>query len=177
MTASDPAWQFFAILQNEVDPKSVDRSLARGEALDAVLDEVLVDPSADRNLLRNRFGSLCRNRLSKQTHRRAIDADRFRATHRRGGTGFGSILLSPPARNVVDDIAYAQITDLIRTVLDEDEFRLLLDIADGDSYADLVRDRNITISNLKSKVFRARQKIRNSRISTPLQCGFAALGM
>ena len=171
MSESDPAWQFFAALQSEADPQSFDRSLARDEALDAVLDEILTDPAPDRNLVRKRFHSLCRNRLSKYSHRRALDRGRFRATHRRGGTDFGGVLLAPPARSVFDQIAYDQLTDLVRTVLPEEEFRLLLEIADGDSYADMAHNRRITVSSLKSKTFRIREKVRNSRISATLRCG------
>ena len=47
MSESIPAWQFFAALQSESDPQSVDRSSARDEALDVVLDEVLADPAPD----------------------------------------------------------------------------------------------------------------------------------
>lgn len=171
MNECNPAWQLFAALQSEADPQSVDRSLARDEALDTVLDEVLTDPAPDKDLVRKRFYSLCRNRLSKHNHRRALDRDRSRATHRRGGTDIGSVLLTPPARNVFDQIAYAQLTDLILTVLPEEEFQLLLQIADGDTYADMARSRNRTVSSLKSKAFRIREKVRNSRISATLRCG------
>ena len=171
MTASNPAWQLFADLQNESDPQTIDRSSARDEALDVVLDEVLMNPASDKNLICKRFYSLCRNRLSKHIHRRALDRCRSHGTHRRGGTDFGSLLLSAPATSVVDQIAYSQMTDLIRTVLLEEELRLLLEIADGDSYVELARDRNITVSSLKSKAFRLREKVRNSRILAALHRG------
>src|SRR5258708_21083153 len=106
MSESDPAWQFFAALQREADPQSIDRSSARDEALDVVLDEVLTDPAPDGELVRKRYYSLCRNRLSKNKHRRALDRRRFRASHRRGGTDFGSVLLTAPARSVFAPIAY-----------------------------------------------------------------------
>jgi DNA-directed RNA polymerase specialized sigma24 family protein len=121
--------------------------------------------------VRKRFHSLCRNRLSKQNHRRALDRERFCATDRRGGNNIGSVLLSPPVRGVFDQIAYSQLIDLLRTVLPEEEFWLLLEIADGDSYANIARSRKITVSRLKSKAFRIREKVRNSRISATLYCG------
>jgi len=171
MSESNPAWQLFAALQSEADPQSIDRSLARDEALDTVLDEVLTEPAPDRDLVRKRFDSLCRNRLSKHRHRRALDRDRFRASHRRGGSDFGSVLLTAPARSVFDQIVYGQLADLIRTVLPEEEFRLLLEIGEGHNYADMARDLNITVSSLKSKAFRAREKVRNSKICALLRHG------
>ena len=169
MSDGNPAWQFFAALQGEADPQSIDRSLARDEALDAVLDEILTDPVQDKDLIRKRFHSLCRNRLSKYRHRRALDRHRDRGTHRRGGTDFGSVLLTAPTPSVSNQIAYGQMTELIRTVLTEEELRLLLEMADGHSYADLARDRDVTISSLKSKAFRIREKVRESRISATLR--------
>ena len=125
----------------------------------------------DEDLLRKRYYSLCRNRLTKHNHRRALDRRRFRGTHRRGGTDFGSVLLTAHAPTVFDHVAYKQLTDLIRTVLPEEELRLLLEIADGHSYAEMARVRNLTIAGLKSKAFRIREKVRNSRISAALRCG------
>jgi hypothetical protein len=171
MSACDPAWQFFAALQREADPKSVDRSSARDEALDVVLDEVIADPASDGELLQKRYHSLRRNRLSKLNNRRALDRLRSRSTHRRCGSDIGSVLLMAPARSVVDQIAYRQFTDLIRTVLPEDDFVLLSDVADGEKYADLALDRGTTVSSLKSKAFRIRETVRNSSISASLRRG------
>lgn len=171
MSECDPAWQFFAALQGEADPQSIDRSLARDEALDVVLDEVLTDPAPDGDLVRKRYYSLCRNRLSKLNNRRALDRLRCRGTHRRGGGDIGSVLLMAPARSVFDQIAYGQLTDLIRTVLPEEDFVFLLEIADGQRYADTARDGNMTVSGLKSKAFRIREKVRNSGISATLRQG------
>ena len=176
MTASDPAWEFFAAVQSEADPQSIDRSTARDEALDVVLAEVVTHPATDGELVRKRFYSLCRNRLSKRVHRRALDLSRCRSTHRRAGTDFGSLLLTAPTRSVIDQIAYGQLIALIGTVLSGDELQLLLDLADGRSYADLARDRDITVSSLKSKAFRMREKVRNSRISAALRRSNAAAG-
>src|SRR6266571_832264 len=98
MNEDSPAWRLFATLQTESNPSSIDRSLARDEALDVVLDEIVSKPATDQQVLRKRFSSLCRNRLSKLKNRRALDRQRFRSTHRRGGTDFGSILLMASAR-------------------------------------------------------------------------------
>jgi len=166
-----PAWLFFADLQSEADPQSIDRSSARDEALDVVLDEVIANPDPDGELVRKRYYSLRRNRLSKLNNRRALDRLRCRSTHRRCGSDIGSALLMAPARDVVDQIAYAQLTDLIRTVLADDDFMFLLDVADGEAYADMARDRNMTVSGVKSKAFRIRDKVRNSSISTTLRRG------
>jgi hypothetical protein len=171
MSECNPAWQFFASLQGEADPQSIDRSSARDEALDVVLDEVLTDPAPDGDLLRKRYFSLCRNRLSKLKNRRALDRLRSRGTHRRGGTDIGSVLLMAPPRSVFDQIAYGQLVDLIRTVLPEEDFVFLLEIADGQRYADMARDHKMTISGLKSKAFRVREKVRNSSISATLRRG------
>ena len=174
MRDGNPAWQLFAALQDEADPQHIDRLSARDEALDAVLDEVLTNPVPDKDLVRKRFHSLCRNRLAKHSHRRALDRHRSRGTRRRGGTDFGSVLLTAPAPSVFNQIAYGQITDLIRKVLTEEDLTLLLEIGDGHSYADLARDRNVTVSSLKSKAFRIREKVRKSRISAVLRCGLPA---
>src|SRR5207244_813359 len=116
MSECDPAWQFFAALQDEAEPQSIDRSSARDEALDVVLDEVLADPAPDGDLVRKRYYSLCRNRLSKLNNRRVLDMLRCRGTHRRGGSDIGSVQLMAQAPSVLDQIAYRQLTDLIRTV-------------------------------------------------------------
>lgn len=166
-----PAWQFFAALQSEADSQSIDRSSARDEALDVVLDEVLTEPAPDGEMVRKRYYSLRRNRLSKLNNRRALDRLRCRSTHRRCGSDIGSVLLMAPARDVVDQIAYGQLTELIRTVLPDDDFMFLLDVADGEAYADMARDRNMTVSGVKSKAFRVREKVRNSRISATLRHG------
>ena len=41
----------------------------------------------------------------------------------------------------------------------------------GPDAIDMARDRNISISSLKSRAFRVREKVRNSRISVALYCG------
>jgi hypothetical protein len=168
MSDDNPAWQLFAALQNEADPQSIDRSTARDEALDVVLDEIVSAPVTNEITVRKRYYSLCRNRLSKQINRRAIDRRRFRSTHRRGGTDFGSVLLTPPADTACDDVAYKQLLNLISAVLLKEEVLLLLEITEGDNYAEMARARKITVSGLKSKVFRIRQKVRNSRIFAAL---------
>jgi hypothetical protein len=169
MSDANPAWQLFAALQNEGDPQSIDRSNARDEALDVVLDEIVSAPVTDEITIRKRYYSLCRNRLSKLNNRRAIDRRRQRGTHRRNGTDFGSVLLTAPASTVCDHLAYKQLLDLISTVLLKEEVLLLLEIAEGHNYAEMARDRRITVSGLKSKAFRIRQKVRNSRIFAALK--------
>ena len=160
----NPAWQAFAALQCEADPQSIDRSSARDEALDVVLDEIVSDPAMDQDTLRKRYYSLCRNRLSKLNNRRAIDRRRCRGTHRRGGTEFGGVLLTAPERTIVDRLAYEQMVGLIHTVLADEEVALILEIADGAAYAELAKDRSTTVSSLKSKAFRIREKVRTSGI-------------
>ncbi|MFZ0277107.1 MAG: ATP-binding protein [Candidatus Sulfotelmatobacter sp.] len=128
-------------------------------------------PIPVEDLVRKRYYSLRRNRLSKLNNRRALDRLRCRGTHRRCGSDIGSVLLMAPARDVVDQIAYGQLTDLIRTVLPDDDFMFLLDAADGEAYADMARDRNMTVSGVKSKAFRVREKVRNSAISATLRHG------
>ena len=170
MDESDPAWDLFAALQREADPQSIDRSLARDEALDEILNEVVTNPAPDTHHLRKRYNSLCRNRLSKQKHRRELDRLRSRATHRRGGSDFGSVLLTAPDPDAFNEVAYQRLTDLLRTVLLEEELALLLEIANGNSYADMAHNRNMTVPSLKSRVFRVRKKVRNSRLSPALRC-------
>lgn len=169
MSDGNPAWQLFAALQNEADPQSIDRSSARDEALDVVLDEIVSAPVADESTIRKRYYSLCRNRLSKQNNRRSVDRRRNRGTHRRGGTDSGAVMLGTPVRTVVDDLAYDQSLDLIRSVLPEQELKLLLEIADGHDYDEISRAHNMSVSGLKSKAFRIREKVRNSRISDALR--------
>jgi DNA-binding CsgD family transcriptional regulator len=76
-----------------------------------------------------------------------------------------------PAHTVVDSLSYREVTDLIATVLSKEDLRLLLEIADGDRYADIARDHNMSVSCLKSKAYRIREKLRKSRVSAALQCG------
>jgi DNA-directed RNA polymerase specialized sigma24 family protein len=167
MSDPNPSWQFFAALQLEADPKSVDRSLAREEALSAVLNEIITDSGIDS--LRKRFDSLNRNRTTKQHNRRAVIKNYFRSTHRRGGKEFGNLLLTVPAHTVFDRLAYEQLTKLISTVLSKEELSLLLDIAEGQRYAEIARHWNMTVSSLKSKAFRIREKLQRSKISAVLK--------
>lgn len=171
MTASHPAWHSFAILQTAVDPLSIDRSLARDEALDAVLADVEADPAYNEDAFKKRFYSLCRNRRSKQISRRKLEARRFRPTHRRAGAADGAVMLTPPVPSVVDQIAYEQLTALILAVLPREDFQILLEIADGHSYADMARARNTTLSALKARAFRVRERVRNSPIAPVLRSG------
>src|ERR1019366_1725829 len=127
------------------------------------------DPAADQHILRKRCYSLCRNRLSKQNNRRALDVQRFRSTHRRDGKDFGGLLLTAPVPTVLNQLAYAQLEQLVRTVLPEEELMVLLAIAAGSSYAEIARDHDMTVSGLKSKAFRIREKLRSSRISAALR--------
>ena len=166
----NPAWQAFAALQCEADPQSIDRSSARDEALDVVLDEIVSDPAMDQDTLRKRYYSLCRNRLSKLNNRRAIDRRRFRGTHRRGGMDVGAAMLVTPRRTVADSLVYQETLDLIRTVLPEPELKLLMEIADGHHYDDLACSHHMTVSAMKSKAFRIREKVRTSRIAETLRC-------
>jgi len=169
--ANNPDWHVYAALHGEADPQTIDRSLARDAALDAVLAEFNGETTPDPELTRKRYRSLCRNRLSKQNNRRALDLRRFRSTHRRGGTDFGSIVLIAQARTVVDEMVYQQMMALIGTLLADEELALLLEIADGHAYTKLARGRNMTVSSLKSKTFRIREKVRNSRIIATLRQG------
>ena len=172
MSDGIPAWQFFAALQSEADTQSIDRSFARDEALDVVLDELTADPaSIDGAAIRKRYYSLCRNRLTKQKNRRAVDRRRMRESRRRGGSEFGSVILTAPTRTTVDDVAYGQLTALIRAVLPDEEFALLLEIAEGQSLAEIALDRGMTVASLKSKAFRIREKVRSSSIAASLRHG------
>ena len=98
----------------------------------------------------------------------AHDRLRSNAAHRRGGTS-RSVLLTAPEPTVFDQLAYSQLTTLIRTVLSEEELRLLVQIADGHSYADIASNHNMTVPGLKSKASRVREKVRNSGISAVLR--------
>lgn len=169
MNDTDPPWQFFSALQRESDPQSIDRSLARDEALDAVLDEIIRDPEADKDLLRKRFDSLRRNRFSKQSNRRTLIKRQFRGTQRRNGMEFGNALLITPTNTVFERLAYNQLTDLISTVLSKEDLELLLEIVEGHRYSDIAAEHNTTVSGLKSKAFRMREKVRKSPISSILQ--------
>lgn len=171
MTESHPAWHSFAILQSAVDPLSIDRSLARDEALDAVLADLEADPTCGEEALKKRFYSLRRNRRSKQISRRKLEARRFRPTHRRATAPDAAVALMPPARCVIDQIAYEQLTALILTVLPPEELQILLEIADGHSYAEMASARHTTLSSLKSRAFRVREKVRSSAIAPVLRSG------
>jgi len=171
LTASHPAWHSFAILQSAVDPLFIDRSLARDEALDALLADVEADPACNEDAFKKRFYSLCRNRRSKQISRRKLEGRRFRPTHRRAGATDAAVTLVPPAPSVIDQIAYEQLADLILTVLPREDSQILLEIADGHTYADMAQARNTSLSSMKSRAFRVREKGRNSPIAPVLRNG------
>jgi DNA-directed RNA polymerase specialized sigma24 family protein len=159
-------------LQSEADhPQSIDRSHARDEALDVVLDEITSAPTRDEALMRRRYYSLCRNRLSKQNNRRAVDRRCSRSAHRRGGSEFGGMVLTVPTRSSFDQAAFAQLTALIRTLLPEEDFALLVEIADGHTLAEMASERRVTVASLKSRAFRIREKVRSSSIAATLYHG------
>jgi hypothetical protein len=90
MEENSPAWASYAQIQLSNDPESIDKSLARDEALDAVLNDIVADPTAGTESTTRRFYSLCRNRLSKQRRRRQIDSLPFKSDRRRGGWNGGA---------------------------------------------------------------------------------------
>jgi hypothetical protein len=165
----NPSWQFFYALQREDDPNSVDRSLARDEALGVILDEIANNVAADQDFLRIRFQSLRRSRISKENKPRALIQRHFRGTRRRGGVEFGNELLMVQGETGFDALSNEQLAEMIGTVLSNEELKLLLEVADGEKYSDLAREHNTTVSSLKSRTFRIRARIRKSRISATLR--------
>jgi len=162
MVPSDLAWRVIAALQREADSPTIDRSLAREEAFDVVLAETVVNPNPNPDKISKRFQSLCRNRQNKHAHRRQLEMESFRPTHRRGGTDFGHVTLTRPAPTVLNNLITDQLMLLIRAELSQEEFAILMEIADGDSYGDIACSRGLTVTSLKSRVLRARNKVRNS---------------
>ena len=158
-------WTVFADHQ-QTDPCSIDQSLAREEALTAILEEITNDPSISAERTRMRFASLCRNRSSKYRHRRHLERHLARPSHKR--CGFGSLPLTPPDPDVFQKIAWAEHVELVRGVLSKLEFRLLWEIAEGNSYSDAARELRISVTSVKAKVFRTRERVRKGAIGQVL---------
>jgi hypothetical protein len=169
MDIDDPLWVTFSKLQNSPDPQTIDKSLAREEALNAVLEDVLTASNLDAGRVSKRFRSVCRNRLSKQRLRRTIDRDRLRSPQRRCGIDFGPTPLTSPIQSPFDLSAANQLIDLLSTVLSADDLRLITEIADGRTYSDVARVQRRSVASIKAKVFRARERVRTSTIAPVLR--------
>ena len=161
-------WTVFARLQEDTEPNSIEQSLGREEALDEVLDEIVANPSISEDRICRRFRSLSRNRRAKYSHRRCLEQNRVRPSCRRGGRDFGSSSLQPVAPDVFDQIARDELVMLVRSVLSEDDFRLLWEIAEGMSYRNAARTWAISVACLKARVFRIREQARVSAVGQAL---------
>jgi hypothetical protein len=170
MEENSPAWASYAQIQLSNDPESIDKSLARDEALDAVLNDIVADPTAGTESTTRRFYSLCRNRLSKQRRRRQIDRLPFKSDRRRGGVEFGGAPTTLAAHDPLHQLAHAQLVGLLRTVLPNEDVGILLELADGYSYSEMAQARGRTVPSLKAKVFRIRKRVRKSGIAGDLDC-------
>ena len=162
-------WTAFADLQESNDPSSVDQSLGREEALDKVLDEVVANPSISEERIYRRFGSLSRNRRSKYCHRRNLEQNRARPSCRRGSRYFGSSSPQTVAPDLLEQVARADLVRLVRSVLPEDDFGLLWEIAEGTSYRDAARARAISVASLKALVFKIRERVRTCAVGQVLR--------
>ncbi len=173
MPAEPPVpWTVFSEIQENNDPSSVDQALGREEALDQILDEIVANPSVSEERIYKRFRSLSRNRRSKYCYRRDLDWNRGRPDRRRGGQYFSSPSFQSPAPNVFDvfeDIARAELVTLVRSVLPQEDFHLLWEIAEGISYRDLAYARAVSIATIKARVFRIRERIRTSAVGEALR--------
>jgi hypothetical protein len=58
---------------------------------------------------------------------------------------------------------------LVRSVLSEDDFGLLWEIAEGMSYRDAARARAISVASLKATAFRLRERVRISAVGQVLR--------
>lgn len=170
MVAIDLAWQVIAALQLEADSPTIDRSRAREEAFDVVLAETLADPTPNPDKADKRFRSLCRNRQSKHEHRRELEQNLYRPGYRRGGSDFGHAILTVPARTVLDELICDQLTLVVRAELSKEEFEMLMEIADGASYDEMAQSRGLTTASLKSRILRARNKVRKGPNAAMLRC-------
>ena len=166
---SSVRWTAFAALQESTEPQSIDQSLGREEALTEVLGDIIGNSSISEDRIRRRFATLSRNRTSKYRHRRNLERDSARSSYRRGGRYFGSSPLRPPTPDISDEIAWAELVTLVRSVLPERDFQLLCEIAEGKSYRDLAHDRMISVASTKAKVFRIRKRVRMSSVGQALR--------
>lgn len=170
MPAESPnSWVVFSHLQKNYDPVSADLALAREEALDEVLNEITLNPTISEERLVRRFRSLCRNRRSKQSHRRYLEQKRCRPCCRRNGRYVTGMPPDPFTSDVFESVAIAELLVLVRRALAVDDFQLLWEIAVGVSYCDAARERGVSVPCLKARLFRIRNQVRMSAIG-PVVC-------
>ena len=162
-------WTTFAALQERTEPQSIDQSLGREEALTEVLGDIIGNPSISEDRIRRRFATLSRNRTSKYRHRRNLERDSARPSHRRGGRYLESSSLWPPVPDVSEQIAWAELVGLVRSVLPEHDFQLLWEVAEGESYRNLACEQGTSVASTKAKIFRARKRIRMSAVGQRLR--------
>jgi len=161
-------WAVFANLQNATEPRSMDQSLGREEALNEVLNEITTIPSAisDERILK-RFVNLCGNRSTKYRHRRKLDEKRSRPAYKRGGCFFVPAIRSG-ALDISEKIALSELVTLVQRALPEQDFQLLRNIAEGDSYCEISSEHGVSTACIKARVFRIRERIKRSPLGQML---------
>jgi hypothetical protein len=148
-------WEVLARLQSQSDPRTTHaRSLGREEAFEGVLDDLLNHRIlAEAEQIERRFNNLCANRATKY-RRRACLLRRWRVGQRHDGP-------DPSERLLTQDLI-----EHVRRAISANDYRYLLQLAEGRSYAQVATWHSMREGNLRSRVCRARACARSALTET-----------
>lgn len=142
-------WEVLARLQSKSNPRTTHAwALAREEAFEATLDDLLnhrILPEAQ--VIERRFDHRCANRATKHRRRDRL----LRGWGRR---------LCPANFHPSDRLMTQESVACVRSALPAVDFCCLLELAEGHSYADVADRHGLNEGNLKSRVCRARARVR-----------------
>jgi hypothetical protein len=144
-------WEAFARLQSQSNPRTVHaRSAGREEAIETVLDDLVACRIPfEAQVIERRFDHLCANRATK--HRRRARLLRGRSSQQR-----------PQVLNPCRTFAVRHLMERIREVVQARDYRYLLELAEGRSYAEVAARHGLNEGTLKSRVARAREQARKA---------------
>ena len=157
-------WGVFHRLQAIGSSRRVDsQTLGRDEALTALSDKFGTgcDP-LDPDSVQRQFDRLRVNRTAK--YRRRVQLDRQIAENTQ------TIL---PAQHT-QVVAIKELAELLHRETPEADWQILRMLADGFTYREIADQQGLSITNLKSRVFRVRCRLRSSPTGRQVQGALAA---
>lgn len=150
MTTLPAAWACYARVQRDADRFQIsNRYWATDEAADVALD-LIARCDVTANVISERLHNLVANRAAKHRRRSQILHDEI--------APLASMDAYPSVESEV--VARSELSRVYHSVR-SDDWRLLTDLAEGQSYAELARERNENVSALKMRVSRLRRSLLN----------------
>ncbi len=148
-------WNTFQRLQTSTNSDVVNaRAYGRDEALTVIMDELAAGKvPPDEETMERRFRTLSANRAVKYRTRRQLEIEA--TDHYR---------VEPVMQDLSDELAVQELVELASSQIAPDDWQLLQDIGNGESYVELALNRRKKAGTLKSTVSRLRCHMRKSEI-------------